>query len=203
MPVIWMTGLPGSGKTTVGLRLVGELSRLKIKATLLDGDVLRKNLCADLGFSDEDRLENIRRIAWTAKLLQGEGYIVVVATISPLACHRALAHSIIGDGFCETFVSASVEICSQRDPKGMYADAINGKIPGFTGISGAYEAPVDPDLMLDTTSESVEESIWTVLDLIHRLTDVDCRPQCCRQHKKKPVAAARRKFVGDLNGQAH
>ena len=135
--VIWMTGLPGAGKTTIAQALNIALLEQGTKVVVLDGDTLREGLCSDLGFSDLDRLENVRRIAHVARLFQQTGHIVLVATISPLAAQRELARGIIGAGFLETFISASAELCSQRDPKGMYAQARLGKIAQFTGVSSA------------------------------------------------------------------
>ena len=120
-------------------------------------------MCSDLGFSDLDRLENVRRIAHVARLFQQTGHIVLVATISPLAAQRELARGIIGAGFLETFISASAELCSQRDPKGMYAQARLGKIAQFTGVSSAYEVPANPDLLIETARCRVESAVATII----------------------------------------
>jgi adenylylsulfate kinase len=162
-PVIWMTGLPGAGKTTIAQALNTALLEQGTKVVVLDGDTLREGLCSDLGFSDLDRLENVRRIAHVARLFQQMGHVVLVATISPLAAQRELARGIIGAGFLETFISASAELCSQRDPKGMYAQARLGKIAQFTGVSSAYEVPANPDLVIETSRCRVESAVATII----------------------------------------
>lgn len=162
-PVIWMTGLPGAGKSTIARALHGTLLSAGVKVIVLDGDTLREGLCSDLGFSDADRIENVRRIAHVARLFQQAGHVVVVATISPLAVQRKLARSIIGGGFLETFIAASAELCAQRDPKGMYAQARSGKITQFTGVSSPYEVPASPDLTIDTSRCRVESAVATVI----------------------------------------
>jgi adenylylsulfate kinase len=162
-PVIWMTGLPGAGKSTIAGALHGALLGAGVKAVVLDGDTLREGLCSDLGFSDLDRIENVRRIAHVARLFQQAGHVVVVATISPLVAQRTLARSIIGDGFLETYISTSPELCAQRDPKGMYAQARSGKIAGFTGVSSPYEVPANPDLIIDTERYRVESAVAMVI----------------------------------------
>jgi adenylylsulfate kinase len=162
-PVIWMTGLPGAGKTTIAQALNTALLEQGTKVVVLAGDTLREGLCSDLGFSDLDRLENVRRIAHVARLFQQMGHVVLVATISPLAAQRELARGIIGAGFLETFISASAELCSQRDPKGMYAQARLGKIAQFTGVSSAYEVPANPDLVIETSRCRVESAVATII----------------------------------------
>jgi adenylylsulfate kinase len=162
-PVVWMTGLPGAGKTTIAQALNAALLEQGTKVVVLDGDTVREGLCSDLGFSDLDRLENVRRIAHVAKLFQQSGHVVLVATISPLAAQREMARGIIGAGFLETFISASAEVCSQRDPKGMYAQARLGKIAQFTGVSSAYEVPASPDVVIETSRCRVESAVATLI----------------------------------------
>ena len=162
-PVVWMTGLPGAGKTTIAQALNAALLEQGTNVVVLDGDTLREGLCSDLGFSDLERLENVRRIAHVAKLFQQTGHVVLVATISPLAAQREMARGIIGAGFLETFISASAELCSQRDPKGMYAQARLGKIAYFTGVSSAYEVPAHPDLVIETSRCRVESAVATII----------------------------------------
>jgi adenylylsulfate kinase len=162
-PVIWMTGLPGAGKSTIAQALHAQLLGEGTKSVVLDGDTLREGLCSDLGFSDLDRLENVRRIAHVAKLFQQSGHVVIVATISPLAAQREMARAIVGAGFLETFISASADVCSQRDPKGMYAQARIGKIAQFTGVSSPYEVPANPDLVIETSRCRVESAVATII----------------------------------------
>ncbi|AIV58523.1 adenylyl-sulfate kinase [Burkholderia pseudomallei] len=169
-PVIWMTGLPGAGKTTTANALAERLLEDGAKAIVLDGDALRTGLCADLGFSDADRMENIRRFAHVAKLFQREGYVVIVATISPLQAHRDLARSIVGEGFFETYVATPFDVCRSRDPKGMYARAEQGRLMQFTGVSGVYEPPVAPDISIDTTERSVAFSLAEVMAQLARVS---------------------------------
>jgi adenylylsulfate kinase len=162
-PVVWMTGLPGAGKSTIARALHAAMVSEGAKVVVLDGDTLREGLCSDLGFSDTDRIENVRRIAHVAKLFQQTGHVVVVATISPLAIQREMARAIVGAGFLETFIAASADICSQRDPKGMYAQARIGKIAQFTGVSSPYEVPANPDLVIETSRCRVESAVATII----------------------------------------
>lgn len=162
-PVIWMTGLPGAGKSTIAQALHAALLSAGTQAILLDGDSVREGLCSDLGFSETDRIENVRRIAHVARLFQQAGHVVIVATISPLTAQRTLARSIIGSAFLETYIEASPELCAQRDPKGMYAQARSGKIAQFTGVSSPYEVPANPDLIIDTAHCRVESAVAMVI----------------------------------------
>ncbi|GEN14315.1 adenylyl-sulfate kinase [Neoasaia chiangmaiensis] len=157
--VFWLTGLPGSGKSTVARQAETDLAEQGIQATVLDGDTLRAGLCSDLGFSPADRRENIRRAAHVARILAESGQVVIVALVSPLQADRDLARQIVGERFHEVFVDATLETCEARDPKGLYAAARAGKIPAFTGVSAPYESPEAPELRLPTngtTAESVE-----------------------------------------------
>ncbi|KVE25381.1 adenylyl-sulfate kinase [Burkholderia singularis] len=170
-PVVWMTGLPGAGKTTMANALLQRLLDGGVKAIVLDGDTLRAGLCSDLGFSDTDRIENIRRFAHVARLFQYESYVVIVSTISPLQAHRDLARSIVGQGFFETYVSTPVEVCRVRDPKGMYARAERGQLVRFTGVSDTYESPAAPDITIDTANRSVERSVVDIMTQLARLVE--------------------------------
>ena len=166
---IWMTGLPASGKSTVAAQLEARLVDAGIPAYRLDGDNLRHGLNEGLGFSPEDRTENIRRTAEAAKLLSDAGVVVLVSLVSPMAADREMArqvHEADGLEFVEVHVDTSLEECERRDPKGLYAKARSGEIPGFTGISAPYEPPERPDLVL-SGDEGVEASVdrlWALLD---------------------------------------
>lgn len=163
MAVLWLTGLPGSGKTTIATSLRDVLLARNQRAVVLDGDTLRAGICADLGFSDEDRAETSRRVAHVAKMFLDQQYVVIVACISPLAAHRALARSLVGDRFIEVFVSTPLEVCVKRDPKGMYALAKDGRLPCFTGISAPYEPPLHAELEIDTSRCTVKEAMAAVI----------------------------------------
>lgn len=156
---VWITGLPASGKTTLGKELQNRISRLKIPVVLLDGDEVRKGLCSDLGFSPADRTENIRRVANVAALLNLQGVTSICCFVSPLRSMREMARSIIGQGsFFEVYTDAPVEVCQLRDIKGNYSKAINGSLPNFTGISDSYEVPINPSLRLNTAVLSEKEA---------------------------------------------
>jgi adenylylsulfate kinase len=157
--VLWLTGLSGAGKSTIAQALRASLGNDGRSAIVLDSDVLRTGLCADLGFSTGDRNENIRRVAHVAKLFQDQGHTVITATISPLASHRALARSIIGPGFVEVFVSTSLQECIRRDPKGLYRLARRGAVAGFTGIGSVYERPLEPDFTVDTSGLAIADTV--------------------------------------------
>ena len=154
--VLWLTGLSGSGKTTLAGALREELMARGQGVVVLDGDVLRRGVCADLGFTLADRAENVRRAAHVARLLSDAGLVVIVALISPLRSHRAQAREIVGPKFAEVFVRAPLAVCIARDPKGLYRRALDGQLPDFTGISSPYEEPAAPDLVLDTDTSSPE-----------------------------------------------
>jgi adenylyl-sulfate kinase len=152
--VVWLTGLSGAGKSTLATALSAVLAARGMRATLLDGDVLRRGLNRDLGFSERDRHENVRRVSETAALLADAGLIAIVALISPTAAMRAQARVIIGDRFCEVYVKASLETCEARDPKGLYKKARRGELAGFTGLSAPYEAPQCADWVADTETQT-------------------------------------------------
>lgn len=158
--VIWFTGLSGAGKSTLANALARALFEEGYQAYVLDGDTLRQGLTKDLGFTDTDRIENIRRAAEVAKILMDAGHIVLTALISPFRQERALARALIGDKyFHEVYVSTSLEVCEQRDVKGLYRRARMGELKAITGIDSPYEPPVRADLVIDTADNSIEESI--------------------------------------------
>jgi adenylylsulfate kinase len=164
---VWMTGLSGSGKSTLANALDEALWQRGIRSYVLDGDNIRHGLNKDLGFSPEDRTENIRRIGEVAKLFTDAGIINTTAFISPYRADRDRAREIQKDGdFVEVYVRASVEACEQRDTKGLYAKARAGQIPEFTGISAPYEEPLKPEVVVDTESQSVEESLAIVISYL-------------------------------------
>jgi adenylylsulfate kinase len=161
---LWLTGLSGSGKSTVAVAAEAALVERGHLAYVLDGDNVRHGLNKNLGFSPEDRTENIRRIAEVAKLFTDCGALVLTSFISPYRADRDAARAIFGEGdFIEVYVSTSLETCEARDPKGLYQKARAGQIPEFTGISAPYEAPERPELVLDTGLLSVEESVATLI----------------------------------------
>ncbi|WP_455628993.1 adenylyl-sulfate kinase [Parabacteroides chinchillae] len=165
--MIWFTGLSGSGKSTIAIALERELNKRKLLCRILDGDNIRSGINNNLGFSAEDRIENIRRIAEVSKLFIDTGIITIAAFISPNNEMREMASSIIGkDNFLEIYVSTPLEECEKRDVKGLYAKARKGEIKDFTGISAPFEAPSCPALSLDTSMLSVEESVNLLLELI-------------------------------------
>lgn len=162
----WLTGLSGAGKSTLAFALEKALLEQGRLAYTLDGDNVRHGLCQDLGFTCEDRAENIRRIAEVSHLMNDAGLIVVSAFISPHRKDREIARSIIGDeNFLEIYVSTPMEICEQRDPKGLYRLAREGMIPEFTGVCVPYEEPNAPTLRLDTQNLSINECILLMLSL--------------------------------------
>lgn len=162
---VWITGLPASGKTTLGLALQRRVSRLKIPVVLLDGDEVRKGLCSDLGFSTANRTENVRRAAHVAALLNSQGIVSICCFVSPLLSMREMARSIVGQNhFFEVFADAPVEVCKLRDIKGNYSKAINGSLPNFTGISDKYEVPINPSLSLNTAKFSESEAADILYD---------------------------------------
>lgn len=161
---IWLTGLSASGKTTIAQALEDKLIQWGLHTIILDGDNIRGGLNKNLGFSPEDRTENIRRIGEVAKLFREAGIINIVAFISPYREDRKTARDLSnGNDFLEVFVDCSLEECEKRDPKGMYKKAREGKIPEFTGISAPYEPPETPDIWLHTDKMTVEESIAEIL----------------------------------------
>lgn len=157
--VLWMYGLSGSGKSTIAAALERALHEEGRFVIILDGDNFRHGLNSDLGFSDDDRQENVRRVAEVAKMLADQGVIVVVSVITPKMALRKLARDIVGASFREIFVSASFETCSQRDPKGLYAKVAAGEIQQFTGKDSGFEVPDRPDLIIDTEQVEPAEAV--------------------------------------------
>lgn len=164
--VIWLCGLSGSGKSTIANaaeRVLHEEGRFTV---ILDGDNLRTGLNANLGFSDDDRLENIRRIAETAKILVSQGIVTFVSAITPRGELRDLARGLLGDDLFEVYIKASYEACEQRDVKGLYAKAARGEIQHFTGKDGSFEVPANADLVIDTERTTIDDAATTLLEAI-------------------------------------
>lgn len=164
--VVWLTGLPGAGKSTLAEALASALRARGENVAVVDGDVLRQGLCSDLGFSEADRNENVRRAAELAHVLASHGLRVVVALISPLRTQRAsAAQRLSALGFAEVHVDAPLSVTEQRDPKGLYAKARRGELRGLTGIDAPYESPLSPALRIDTSQCSVADAVQRLLDL--------------------------------------
>jgi len=169
--IVWLTGLSGAGKSTIAVRLEQALYQLKRRTYILDGDNIRHGLCSDLGFSHKDRTENIRRIGEAARLFADAGIICIAAFISPYRADRDLARKIAPHGkFVEVYLNAPLEICEQRDPKGLYARARAGKLKQFTGISAPYESPLKPEIELDTNKLDVDECVGIILKRLNKLS---------------------------------
>lgn len=170
---VWFTGLSGAGKSTIAEMLYHELKARDLKTEILDGDEVRKNLSKGLGFSKEDRDTNIMRIGYVANLLTRNGVATICCPISPYKETRDACRQLIGE-FVEVHVHATVgEIAANRDPKGLYRKALAGEITGFTGVDDPYEAPENPELVVDTESEGPEESLQHVLDTLAELGHID------------------------------
>jgi len=162
---IWFTGLSGAGKSTIATALAEELRSQGRRVEILDGDVVRENLSKGLGFSKEDRDINIRRIGFVAELLTRNGVVVLVAAISPYRAVRDEVRAMVGR-FLEVHVDCTLDELTRRDVKGLYAKAIAGEIANFTGVSDPYEAPLDPEVRVDSSMETLEESLAKVLDAV-------------------------------------
>jgi adenylylsulfate kinase len=165
--ILWFTGLSGSGKSTLANAVNAALFERGLATYVLDGDNIRHGLCKDLGFSDADREENIRRIGEVAKLFLDAGVIVLTAFVSPFRADRDKARALVADGdFLEIHCAADLAVCESRDPKGLYAKARAGQIKEFTGISSPYEAPEKPELCLDTGCQNLEQCVAAVINLL-------------------------------------
>jgi adenylyl-sulfate kinase len=168
--VVWLTGLSAAGKSTIAIELERVLFSQGKHAWVLDGDNVRHGLCSDLGFSPEDRKENIRRVGEVAKLFAEAGFVCITAFISPYRSDRDLARRIAPEGkFIEVYLNVPMEVCEQRDPKGLYAKARSGQIKEFTGISAPYEAPSKPELELHTDKMTASECVAVILERLRQL----------------------------------
>jgi adenylylsulfate kinase len=162
-----LTGLPGSGKTTIARATQQQLHLKGIRTVLLDGDNLRHGLCADLGFSVEARNENVRRVGEVSKLFLETGVVVLVALVSPIRQARDAVRQLLPtSAFLEIYCQCALDVCQQRDPKGHYLKAASGSLGNFTGVSSAYEVPLAPDLSLETGVERADESVSRLIDLV-------------------------------------
>ncbi len=165
--ILWFTGLPSSGKSTIANELEKKLITMGTRTYILDGDNIRMGLCKDLGFSEEDRGENIRRIGEVSKLFVDAGCIVLSAFVSPYIKDRDGVRELVADGeFVEVFVDAPLEVCEERDVKGLYKKAREGVIKGFTGIDDPYEAPLNAEITIDTSKLSLEEGVDVILQYL-------------------------------------
>ncbi len=165
--ILWFTGLSGSGKSTLSNAVEAYLHQQGGRTFVLDGDNIRQGLCNDLGFSDESRKENIRRIGEVSKLMMDAGVITLTAFISPFRRDRRIVRDITNKGdFIEILCNANLEVCEKRDPKGLYKKARAGEIQDFTGISSPYEVPEHPEIIVETGTQTVEESVTQVIDYL-------------------------------------
>ncbi len=165
--VLWFTGLSGSGKSTLANAVEKKLFEMDYNVTVLDGDNVRHGLCSDLGFTEEDRHENLRRIGEVAKLFVESGTIVLAAFVSPNRKDREQVRSRLPHGdFYEVYCKCDLDVCEERDPKGLYKKARAGEIPNFTGISAPYEEPIKPDMVVNTSELSIEEEVDHIINNI-------------------------------------
>ena len=174
--ILWFTGLSGSGKSTVANAVEVKLLELNKHTYLLDGDNIRMGLNKGLGFSDEDRIENIRRIGEVSKLFVDAGSIVLTAFISPFQKERDAVRSLVEDNeFIEVFIDTPLEVCESRDPKGLYKKARNGEIPNFTGISSPYESPTEPEIHILNDNISIEDVAHQIIDYLQEKGYLDAK----------------------------
>ena len=166
--VIWFTGLSGSGKSTLAFELEQALFEREYQVFVLDGDNVRHGLCSDLGFSADDRAENIRRVGEVSALFAETGMVVIAAFISPYRADRDLARGASTGDFHEVYVHADLAVCESRDPKGLYVKARKGEIPDFTGISAPYEEPLEPELTVETGDRSIEDCVAELIAYVER-----------------------------------
>lgn len=167
--VVWFTGLSGSGKTTISERIEQVLSKRGLRCVILDGDRLRAGLNRDLGFTEEDRAENVRRAAEVATMFVDVGFIVLVPMITPTKAIRKQVRSrFVADCFAEVYIRCTLDVCEQRDPKGLYRKARQGLIRDFTGIDARYEPPMQPEVTVDTEHQSIEQCTRQLVDFIER-----------------------------------
>jgi adenylyl-sulfate kinase len=169
---LWFTGLSGAGKSTLSVPVAERLRGAGLRVEILDGDEVRTNLSKGLGFSKEDRDTNIRRIGYVAELLARNGVVAITAAISPYKEIRDEVRGKVtrhGAGFCEVYVSCPIEVLAERDVKGLYKKALAGEIKNFTGVSDPYEAPVDPEVVIDSSQETVEQSVEKIVGALKRL----------------------------------
>lgn len=171
--VVWFTGLSGSGKSTLSHALEEALFKQGCQTFVLDGDNVRHGLSSDLGFSEVDREENVRRTAEVAKLMTEAGLIILSAFISPLSTDRQIAKDLLGNDFIEVYCSANLQTCESRDVKGLYKKARAGLIKGYTGIDAPYEPPIDPAIVIDTAVETIDESVDKLLTLLRSRQIID------------------------------
>lgn len=165
--IVWFTGLSASGKSTIANAVESELFELGVRTYVLDGDNVRHGLNADLGFSREHRKENLRRIAEVSKLFADAGIVVFCAFITPFEDDRDYIKSLLGDSnFSEVYIKCNIEVCIDRDPKGLYKKALAGEIKEYTGISSPYDEPKNPDLVIDTEKSDIEESVALLLEYL-------------------------------------
>jgi adenylylsulfate kinase len=176
-PIIWLTGLPGSGKTTIAKALYPKLKELGFKAEILDGDIVRKELSPELGFTKQDREMHARRVVYLSKLLSRNGIISIVCLISPYLEFRRYARSEtnINNNFYEVYVKCSLETCIKRDPKGLYKKALSGEIKDLTGLQDPYEEPENPEIIVDTERQTLEECVNVTLERVLQAYNINAK----------------------------